>query len=386
MKLHTLALSATLTLLGALSIAASAIAQEVNAEIITFDPPGAGTGAYQGTGCFGCTFGMNQSGAIAGTYLDADNVFHGFLRNPEGAFITLDAPGADTTPNAYNGTLAQNINDKGTIAGLFYDVKGTAHGYLRSAQGVYTTFDVPGAVYGTWPIFLNLRGDIVGYSLDANLLFHAFLRRQDGEFTTFVGPGSCNSGTPAGCYGNAATYIDNAGRIIGNFEDNSGNLVGHGLIRGPDGRLTAFDAPGAGTGLYQGTGCPGCNVGGNRWGAIAGTYTDAGNAFHGFLRGPEGKFIAFEAPGAGSGAYQGTGCFSDCPVSLNDRGEIAGSYFDSNNVQHGFLRSATGAFVTVDPPGSTATQPESINNAGAIVGYYLDTNNVYHAFLRTQDE
>jgi hypothetical protein len=38
--------------------------------------------------------------------------------------------------------------------------------------------------------------------------------------------------------------------------DNSANLVQHGLIRHPDGTLTTFDVPGAGTGSYQGTGCP----------------------------------------------------------------------------------------------------------------------------------
>jgi hypothetical protein len=386
MKLATVGLSAAVTLIGALAISTSLSAHGAGSNIVTFDPPGAGTGAYQGTGCFGCTFAINQSGAIAGTYLDANNVFHGFLRNPEGEFITFEAPGADTTPNAYNGTLAQSINDRGAIAGLFAGANGVPHGFLRSPDGAYTTFDVPGAVNGAWPIFLNLQGDIVGYTLDANLLFHAFLRRHDGTFVTFVGPGSCASGTPAGCFGSAATYIDLFGGIVGGFEDSSGNFVAHGLIRSPEGRLTTFDAPGAGTGLYQGTGCPGCNFGGNRWGAIAGTYTDANNVFHGFLRGPEGKFITFEVTGAGTGSYQGTGCFSDCPVGLNDQGEITGSYWDSNNVQHGFLRTPDGASVTVDPPGSAGTQPESINNSGAIVGYYLDASNVYHGFLRTKEE
>jgi hypothetical protein len=383
MRLGTLGLSAVFTLLGALTIPASA--QEGGSNLIPFDPPGAGTGPYQGTGCFGCTFGINQSGAIAGTYLDANNVFHGFLRHPWGGFVTFESPGADTTPNSYNGTFAQNINDDGSIAGFYADVQGVPHGFLRSPEGAFTTFDVPGAVNGTWPIFLNHESDVVGFSLDANLLFHAFLRRRDGTFATFVGPGSCDSGTPAGCYGSAATYIDNSGRIVGSFMDNSGNFVGRGLVRSPDGKLTTFDAPGAGTGPGQGTGCPGCNLEGNRWGAIAGTYSDANNAFHGFLRGPEGKFITFDATGAGTGSYQGTGCSSDCPVTLNDKGEIAGSYSDSNYVQHGFLRYPSGAFVTLDPPGSTWTQPESMNNSGAIVGYYMDAGNVLHGFLRTQE-
>lgn len=151
-------------------------------------------------------------------------------------------------------------------------------------------------------------------------------------------------------------------------------------------KFTVLDAPGAGTGSNQGTGCFGCTFAINQSGAIVGTYLDANNVFHGFVRSPEGKFTTFEAPGADTtpGSFNGTGCFSDCPVDLNDWGEITGSYWDSNNMQHGFLRTPDGSFVTVDPPGSAGTQPESINDSGAITGYYLDTNNVYHGFLWAQ--
>ena len=69
-------------------------------------------------------------------------------------------------------------------------------------------------------------------------------------------------------------------------------------------------------------------------------------------------------------------------MGLNDFGVITGSYFDSSNVQHGFLRTPDGKFETVDPDGSQGTQPESINDVGIIVGYYFDANGVYHAFLR----
>jgi hypothetical protein len=148
--------------------------------------------------------------------------------------------------------------------------------------------------------------------------------------------------------------------------------------------IITFEAPGAGTGSYQGTGCFGCTFGLNQRGAIAGTYADANDVYHGFLRSPKGKITTFDATGAGTGSYQGTGCFSDCPVGLNDWGVITGSYVDSNNVQHGFLRTPEGTFVTVDPAGSEGTQPESINESGAITGYYIDANNVYHGFLRAQ--
>jgi hypothetical protein len=42
----------------------------------TFDVPGAGTGAGQGT----FTYCNNPAGAITGYYIDASGVSHGFLR------------------------------------------------------------------------------------------------------------------------------------------------------------------------------------------------------------------------------------------------------------------------------------------------------------------
>jgi hypothetical protein len=50
-------------------------------------------------------------------------------------------------------------------------------------------------------------------------------------------------------------------------------------VRTPDGAITTFDAPGAGTGLFWST----TPFGINPAGAIVGYYFDAGYVFHGFL-------------------------------------------------------------------------------------------------------
>jgi hypothetical protein len=55
--------------------------------------------------------------------------------------------------------------------------------------------------------------------------------------------------------------------------------VCHGFLRAPDGKLTTFDAPGAGTGYGQGT----WGYWINKSGAITGYYCDAITC-HGFLR------------------------------------------------------------------------------------------------------
>jgi hypothetical protein len=365
---------------GVLGLGLPASAQKPT--IITFDAPGADTttGSYNGT----FASGINNWGAITGSYVDANNVYHGFLRSPEGSFTTFEAPGADTTAGSFNGTSPDSINDVGTITGSYTDANGFNHGFLRSSEGKFTTFDVTGAGgYGSFPIALNLEGAVVGYYTDSNYSFHAFLRSPDGKFTTWIGPDACTGNGSEGCYGSAATNINAFGTSAGGFMDN--NFVGHGLIRSPDGKLTTFDVPGAGTGSYQGTGCPGCALGLNQLGAIAGIYSDANSVNHGFLRGPDGKFTTFDAPGAGTGSNQGTGCPSDCPVGLNDWGAITGTYIDVNFVYHGYLRNLEGKFATFDPVGSAGTVPSSINDLGAITGYYIDTNNVYHGFLRIPD-
>jgi len=156
-------------------------------------------------------------------------------------------------------------------------------------------------------------------------------------------------------------------------------------VRTLNGQLQPFDVPGAGTGSYQGTGCPGCALGFNQFGAVAGTYIDANSMQHGFLRTHDGRFTTFDAPGAGTGGGHGTGCPHDCPTSLNDWGAITGTYIDASNVYHGYLRSPAGKVVTVDPLGSIFTLSSGMNDFGVITGYYQDANNVYHGFFAVQD-
>lgn len=373
-------LFAALVLLAMPMGAVEALAQT----ILTFDAPGADTTVGSQNGTFAS--GVNNWGIITGSYVDANDVIHGFLRNPQGKFTTFEAPGADTTPGSFNGTTPNSINDLGATTGWYTDTNGLGHGFLRSSEGKFIRFDAPGAGgYGTFPIALNLEGEIAGYYTDSNYSFHAFVRSPDGKFKTFVGPNECTGNGSAGCYGTGASNANAFGIVAGGFEDNSGSFVHHSFVLNADGKLNTFDVPGAGTGSYQGTGCPGCDLGLNQFGAVAGIYSDTNSVNHGFIRSPEGKLTKFDAPGAGTDAYEGTGCFSDCPVSLNDWGAITGVYIDANFVYHGYLRSPAGKFASVDPTGSAGTIPYGINDSGWITGYYIDTNDVYHSFLRIAD-
>jgi len=384
MRSRTLLLKVLKTLyvaLGALLLAPHVLAQE--SHIVIFDVPGADTKPGDNNGTY--PSGINAFGAVTGAYQDTNNVLHGFLRSPGGKFTRFEAPGANMS--AYNGTNPSGINDLGEITGWYSDASGLNHGFVRDADGKFTTFDVTGVGgYGSFPIGINLMGAIVGYYTDSNYTFHSFLRKPNGKFVTLDGPDQCETNGSQGCYGSEVTAINIFGFSVGNYMDNSANMVQHGMIRQPEGTLVTFDVPGAGINYGQGTGCPGCSVGLNQWGAIAGIYNDSNSVSHGFLRSPDGKFTTFDAPGAGTGSYQGTGCYSDCPVSLNNWGAITGVYVDSNYVYHGYLRSPDGKIVTVDPPGSIFTFSVGINDSGTIAGSYADGNGVYHGFLQFQDE
>jgi hypothetical protein len=99
--------------------------------------------------------------------------------------------------------------------------------------------------------------------------------------------------------------------------------------------IITFEAPGADT-TGDNNGTYPSSI--NNWGAITGSYQDTNNTFHGFLRYPNGTFTTFEAPGADSGPFNGT-----TPSSINDLGVITGSYADANGFSHGFLRSPGGS-------------------------------------------
>ncbi len=80
MKFGTLTFLTTVILFGGLTIPVRLAAQNTSSEITIFDAPGAGTAAGSGFGTFPRS--INAGGAIIGSYSDANNVNHGFLRIP----------------------------------------------------------------------------------------------------------------------------------------------------------------------------------------------------------------------------------------------------------------------------------------------------------------
>ena len=345
-------------------------------DIITFDAPGAGTAAGQGT--FG--LGMTPSQAIEGFYIDGNGAFHGFLRASNGVITTFDAPGAGTGPS--QGTQPQSINPAGAITGYYTDASGLSHGFVRAPDGAIATFDAPGAgrpgscsppvicSNGTQGASINPVGAIAGQYSDTSGVFHGFLRSPDGTITTFDAPGA---GTAAS-QGTFVTFTDGinpVGAIALGFVDASGMF--HAAVRAPDGAFTAFDPPGS---VFTN------NSGINPVGTVTSFYIDASGVLHGYVRAPDGAFTLFDVSGAGTRPGQGTE-----PLNINAPGDIAGAYIDASGVNHGFLRLKSGAITTFDVPGAgtgsgQGTTPVYNNPSNAISGFDIDASGVAHGFLR----
>jgi YVTN family beta-propeller protein len=102
----------------------------------------------------------------------------------------------------------------------------------------------------------------------------------------------------------------------------------------------------------------------NKQGDAVGDFLDANFGFHGFLRTHSGSFQSIDPPGA-----QATSAFA-----VNDLGEIVGAYIDSAGSLHGFRRSPSGIYTTVDFPGAPDSQLTGINHLGQSSGV-LDLGN-----------
>ena len=213
---------------------------------MTFDAPGSGTGAGEGT-VTAFFDGLNDSEDLAGNYADSKLVNHGYIRKSGGAFSTFSAPKAGTdhtgcpTDVACKGTFASGINGAGTFVGLYVDKGLVNHGLVRSSSGTITAFDVKGAgtdnkgcaaaapaCKGTFPQNINSSGVIAGYYVDANIVAHGFERSSSGTITTFDEPKACKSGTACRGAGTFAFSNNAANAITGYYIDSK--LVLHGYV------------------------------------------------------------------------------------------------------------------------------------------------------------
>ncbi len=253
-------------------------------------------------------------------------------------FIPVDPPGSTST-------IVGNINNRGEIAGYFIGSNGT-HGFVREPCGSFITFDFPGLLTVN---AINAKGEIAGMYSDNYEATRVFVRDKTGTITTIAVPGTGSTDLGG---------INDRGEIVLHYLSDTVSL------REPDGSFITIPIPGATFAWTYGI---------NNRGEIIGGY-DTANRIRAFVGYPDGKVVSFDGPGAGQ---NGT-----VPLSINDSGDVAGFYYDADNVQHGFVRHADGTLVTFDVPAATETSAIDINNRGDVVGSYQANDGQYHSFVR----
>lgn len=225
------------------------------------------------------TYAINNSGAIAGDYVDSAGAQHlmilagkklttpnhtgcGSTPGTNPAFYGLNSLGvaAGYCTTSTGGTIAftynsktkkftdinikggtnieaSGINDKGAVVGTYVDSTGTAHGFLKVGAKV-TNLDPPGAAAGT-PIgpadgFINNKGVITIFASNSAGTLVSFTTANNGKtYKAFHGKGEGSTGT-------AIHNLNNKGDIVATVFDTAGNRHGI-LLHG--GKQYSFDDP-----------------------------------------------------------------------------------------------------------------------------------------------
>lgn len=327
----------------------------------TFDPPGSlGTSPVS----------INPAGHIVGNYYDLSNS-HGFLRVPNGALTTIDAPGAVSCAETYPcGTSVSFITPQGMIVGTYFDASASLHIFLRATDGTFTDLVVPGASQFVGGVVGNTQGAVAGGFYDSSFNNHGFLRAPSGQITVFDLPASF---AYFGFVGMTA-----GGAILGSYADSS--FVNHGFVREPNGSITTFDAPNAVAGFFFGGTTP-TSI--NNSGVVTGFYYDStqSGTLRYFVRATDGTMTAFNPTEEGVGS----------PAAINSSGAIAGSVQTfvcppvgwCINTPVSFLRAASGTIGGISYPGAAqGTLAAIINPSGVVAGTYFDANGLGHGFVR----
>jgi hypothetical protein len=343
--------------------------------LVQFDAPGAATAVSSVCAAYCGTFAYanNAEGTVVGTFTDEYVVPHGFLRSPDGNFVVFDAPGAGLGHDLAEGTVPYSINDFGVIAGQYEDANLLYHAFIRYPDGAFRTFEAPqagtAAGSGTFAYSINIEGGTAGVYYDAQFVEHGFVRPPAGAIQEFDPPGS------VGTMVCEETCLNVGGWAVGYYIDSQSTI--HGFLRSPSGGITVIDAPGAGTGNYTGT--IAASITDSR--EIAGYFVDAQGLYHGFVRAGDGAFKTFEVPQAAATPGAGT-----APFAINIWGATTGISIDADSVLHGYFRTRLGRVATFTAPGAgrgagQGTRPSTINIKDEVTGWYVDSTGLNHGFV-----
>jgi hypothetical protein len=167
--------------------------------ISAFNDPSAVNGSTRPTG-------VNDSGAIVGSYSDGTNS-HGFVNNG-GTFTDINVTGATNT-------FALGINNSGAIVGYYTTGSSSNLGFVDN-NGTFTTLDPLNSTF-TRATGINSAGDIVGFYSDGTNNHGYLYDPITMSYTFFDYPGAPNT---------VAQGINASSQIVGYYENSNGGNSG----------------------------------------------------------------------------------------------------------------------------------------------------------------
>jgi hypothetical protein len=247
---------------------------------------------------------------------------------------------------------ATGINASGQIVGNGIDPTGGPSGFLTSLGGSFTEFGFPGSSESTEVSAINDSGVIVGSYVDATGT-HGFVRQANGNYTTIHIP-YAQFGFSAPAFETvAATGINDAGQIVGTFEGiQSGGVVYNGsFLMNANGSFRALDLSNN-TYVYS--------ISNN--GYILASYIPPGTGFRpaqDIVMNTSGQILTTVTNVPSANGY-GPAELS----SINSQGEIVGSY----DATYGAFMLNMSNQQLVDLPTPSFCRPGDISDQGVIAG------------------
>lgn len=234
-------------------------------------------------------------------------------------------------------TDSYGVNNAGVIAGDYIDSAGVQHGMILAGKKLTTVNNKNCSSLMAF-YAINSAGTAVGWC-DASTGAIAFTWTK-GKFTTVAYPKAAQT---------EATGINDKGWVTGLYFDTAS--VQHGFVK--KGKIyKTIDVKGDTSSDVYGI---------NNAGDMCVYAINSAGGYSSFLY--NGKtFKAISDPNAGT-----TGTVAHAP---NNKGDIAGTYFNSNAQAVGFLLHAGKYYDVIDPKASNSTRNDGINDKLEMVGRY----------------
>ena len=251
-------------------------------------------------------------------------------------FTSIDYPNAKLTN-------ALGLNDIGQVVGYWYFVSSSPFGFVaQPPYGVnnFTMLEYPNNSVRTVATGINSAGQIAGYYVDSNANFYGFTVSPPYGDQDYSQPISLGNGVLT-----IAEGINDDGQVVGYYEDSNGF---HGFLYNTMNGVITNPIDNGGSSVLRGVNGDAVILGIKQgstsflYDAVTGGIFSLGFTVFGVNSSLEmvGEDTLYDYP-TGSQITIGmpNGAVSAGAFGINDYSDIAGSWSDSNSVQHGFIAS-----------------------------------------------